>query len=201
MHNFTLISITGRVKLVPPEPADDEAVSILRSHPITRRYLQFLPPHISVEEIRARRESRENDPRILDFHVHVINEDGTTKFMGMSGIFNIDESNDSCEAGILIDPNTHRGGLATETLHTLLSWAFEERRFHRVTFETGVDNVGMRGWLEKVAGATLESEKRECWRIGPGKYIDVKGYSVLEREWKVHIKAEIDARVRKQMTA
>ena len=43
-HTMSLVSPTRRVKLTPSNPADDEAVTILRSHPITRRYLRFLPP-------------------------------------------------------------------------------------------------------------------------------------------------------------
>ena len=61
-----------------------------------------------------------------------------------------------------------------------------ERKFHRVTFETGADNLPMRGWLEKVAGARKESTKVGAWKDPSenGGYSDVTGYAILEDEWR-----------------
>jgi len=87
-------------------------------------------------------------------------------------------------------------GSATEILYTLLKYVFEERKFHRTTFETGVDNVNMGRWLQNVAGARLEAERKECWKEGDGKYTDVHSYAILEWEWADKIKARLEERIR-----
>lgn len=156
-----------------------------------------MPAEVSAEDIRNRRESRAENSAIVDFNVHRLDDHGTWKFVGMTGIFGIDTANDSCEVGIVVDPDTHGKGLATEVLCTLLTWVFEERKIHRATFETSVENVGMRGWLEKAAGARLEAERREAWNYGEGSYGDVCGYSILKWEWTGKIKANLEKRLLK----
>jgi RimJ/RimL family protein N-acetyltransferase len=190
-HTTALISPTKRVKLVPPKGDDDEAVSILRSHPLTRRYLRFLPTYNTIEDARIRRQSRAEDHSVVDFYIYVMNMDGTASFAGTTVIFNINETFESCEAGILISPDMQRRGLATESLYTLLEYAFGERKMHRATFETAEDNLPMRSWLEKVLEAKLEANRRDCWKEGEGKYTNVSGYSLLEWEWTGGVKEKL----------
>jgi len=166
-HQITLTSLTGRLKLVPPNAADDMAVSVLRSHPITRRYLRFLPEHFSVDEARIRREKIAADDRIIDFHAHLQNNDGTTTFIGMLGLLDIDVLNDSCAVGILVSPDHHRAGIATEVLYTLLNFVFEDRKLHRVKFETGADNdmMQVQKYLIYIHRELIKAELvRECGR-------------------------------------
>ncbi|KII90697.1 hypothetical protein PLICRDRAFT_541879 [Plicaturopsis crispa FD-325 SS-3] len=191
-HDVRLTSRTGRLTLRAPVEADDEAMAALRSHPRTREYLRFLPEHCSVADARARRESRARDESILDFIAHA--SDGGA-FVGTCTIYSIDPLNDSCWLGLLVDPAFHRGGYATEMLHALLRYVFEERSMHRVAFDTGIDNVAMRGWLENVAGAKHEFTWRECWKDGPGQWLDVVGYSILEREWRDTVKGNLERRL------
>ncbi|KAH8119771.1 acyl-CoA N-acyltransferase [Phellopilus nigrolimitatus] len=108
------------------------------------------------------------------------------KFIGMTGLFNIDRPNDSCSMGILIHPDYFRGGFATQVLYTLMVYAFEDdnQHMHRIVFETGADNIQMRGWLENVVGAQMEFRWREAWKAAPGQWIDAVGYSILEHEWR-----------------
>ncbi|KDR75775.1 hypothetical protein GALMADRAFT_248462 [Galerina marginata CBS 339.88] len=195
-HTTTLESPWKRIKLVPPSPSDDEAVAYCRTHPITRRFLRFLPEQMTVEEVRARRETRAEDKRMLDLHIHLCSEDGTTRFAGMSGYFNIDEFHSSCEAGIIISPDLQGINLATEVFYVLLRYIFEEKKFHRVVFETSADNTGMQGWLEKVACARLEAQRKECWKLLDGTFADVKGYAILDREWKDNIKMRLEVRMK-----
>lgn len=194
-HTLTIKSPTGRVLLVPPNDSDDQSVSIIRAHPATRRSLRFLPETFSVEDARLRRESRCENATIVDFHVHALDNAGIPTFAGMTGIFNLDERGHACEIGILISPDYHGKGLATDVLYTLLLWVFEDKKVHRVTFETGEDNKGMRHWLENVAVAKLEAERRECWPDGDGKYSDVMGYSILEWEWKDRVKSALQKKL------
>lgn len=200
-HQTVLISPSGKLKLIPPSSEEDEAISILRSHPITRKYLRIFPVHISVQEVAARRESRAEDPRIMDFYIHIIDQDGTGTFAGMTTIFNIDTMNKSCEAGILVPHDMYGKGIATETFYTLLQYAFEDLKLRRVTFETGADNIPMQRWFEEVAGARLEAERKECWvEIEEGKYTDVKGYAILDWEWRGRIRSRLEERLNHRMS-
>ncbi|PPQ93723.1 hypothetical protein CVT25_013064 [Psilocybe cyanescens] len=194
-HTVTLESPWKRVRLVPPTSSDDEIVSVCRTHPTTRQFLQFLPEHMTKEEAGLRREMRAEDKRIMDFHIH-FTESGTIRFAGMTGYFNLDEGNESCEVGMLIMPDLHGKNLATEVFYTLLQYIFEVRNLHRVTFETEANNVGMRSWFEKVAGARLEAERKEVWKYPTGVFVDVRGYAILEGEWKNHIKVRLEERLK-----
>ncbi|KAJ7771014.1 hypothetical protein DFH07DRAFT_804510 [Mycena maculata] len=100
-----------------------------------------------------------------------------------------------CEVGILINPAYFRGGLATDALYTVLVYVFEERGFHRAEFQTGSDNLAMRGWLER-AGVALEGTKRALW-TDPTTcgYTDVFLYSILEEEWTTTVKGRLEARM------
>lgn len=195
-HAVVLESPWKRIRLVPPLASDDKAVALCRTHPVTRQFLRFLPEHMTADEVRIRREARADDKRLLDLYVHYVENDGTTRFAGLSGYFNIDDSHASCEAGVIIVPGLHGQNLATEVLYALLRYIFEEQKYHRVTFETGADNEGMQGWLEKVAGARLEAERKQAWKQLDGTFVDVKGYAILDWEWRGYVKGRLESRLK-----
>ncbi|KAF8200952.1 acyl-CoA N-acyltransferase [Pholiota molesta] len=194
-HSTMLESPSHRIKLVPPSANDDEAAASCRTHPITRRFLRFLPDHMSLEDARIRRETRAEDKRIVDFNIHYLQDNGSVQFGGFCGYFNIDEQNNSCEAGIIVSPDLHGTGVATEAFYILLRHIFDDRKFHRTTFETGADNIPMQRWLEKVACARLEANRKQAWNNLDGSFVDVKGYAILETEWRDHVKAQLESRM------
>ncbi|KAJ7666002.1 acyl-CoA N-acyltransferase [Mycena polygramma] len=195
IFNETLTSLSGRVLLVPPTPSDDASMAALRSHPETRRYIPFFPENCTPEDARERRLSREPNAAIVDFSIYAVTPGSSPKFVGSTGIFDIDEAFKSCEAGVSISPDSFRGGYATDALHRVLAYAFEERKLHRVEFQTTSDNnVGMRGWLD-MAGATLEATQRESWPDGRGGYIDICVYGILEKEWRDTVKIRLEERI------
>ncbi|KAF9024862.1 acyl-CoA N-acyltransferase [Hymenopellis radicata] len=134
-----------------------------------------------------------------DYHVHIV-EEGIRKFVGMIGFRNLDEDNGSVEMGILLSPEFHGKGFGTETLYVLLCYLFEERRLHRVSFQTSVDNAQMRGWFDDVAGVTLEGISRELWRSVEDRnsYVDVAIYCILEQEWRDAVKKRLNQRLCKK---
>ncbi|KAJ6478710.1 acyl-CoA N-acyltransferase [Mycena vitilis] len=192
---ITLPSRSGRIVLVPPQDEHDVAVAALRSHPETRRYLPFLPAHVSVEQARAHRLKRAAEETRISFYIHLSSplSDNST-FVGNAAISHIDTASRSCHIGIIIDPGFARGGLATDTLHAVLAYVFEERKFHRAVFITAKENIGMRGWLD-MAGATLEATQREGWPDGKGGYIDRCVYGILEKEWRNTVKIRLEKRI------
>ncbi|KAJ7468027.1 acyl-CoA N-acyltransferase [Mycena latifolia] len=195
--NDSLPSKSRRISLVPPQEADDAAVAALRSHPDTRRYLRFWPGHVSVEEASEIRRKCDADPARITFNIHALASGSPPKFVGMTIMKDINNEFKSCELGVLICPEYFRGGFATDGLYTTLSYAFEERKLHRVTFYTATDNGGMRGWLDW-AGATLEGINRESWSDGSGGYTDVCLYSILSREWTETVKGRLEGRINRE---
>ncbi|KAJ3569860.1 hypothetical protein NP233_g4782 [Leucocoprinus birnbaumii] len=183
--------------LAPPDPALDDIVMVHRTHPETLKHLRVLPEQMTVEEVRVRREKRAEDPTLVDFYAFSVNEDGTRgELIGISGVFKIDPDQNSCEVGILVAPGKHEGGNGTEILYNVMKWLFEERKLHRATFETALDNIPMQRWLEKT-GVRLEAERKEAWRnMRTGGYEDVKGYALVESEWRERVKPNLEARIR-----
>ncbi|KAJ3514332.1 hypothetical protein NLJ89_g2438 [Agrocybe chaxingu] len=194
-HSVTLESPWKRIKLVPPSSLDDQEAASCRTHPTTRRYLRFLPEHMTEDEARVRRETRAEDPRVFDLIIYLNQENGMTRFAGFTGYFNLDENHSSCEVGIIVSPDLHGKNIATETLYLMLRYIFEEKGLHRATLRTGSDNIGMQGWLKKTAGARLESEEKECWKQPDGTFQDVRGYAILDWEWRDNVKARLEGRM------
>jgi len=208
---ITIYSQDKRVRLATPSSVEDADVSVVRSDPLARRYLRFMPP-ITVEGVKERRESRAQDPHILDFNVFLLQQDYSPstdtetsssssssqtpqgELIGMTGVFNIDDLQKSCEMGILLSPKVHGTGISTVVLYTIMKYIFEERKFHRVTLETGEDNMPMRGWLEKY-GVRCEATRLEAWTDGNGGWTDVKGYAVLDREWVEVVKPNLEKKL------
>lgn len=205
LPHFTLKSPSGRVVLVPSAQEFDKEVATLRTHPATRRYLSFFPEELSLEGAAALREGRKNEESCIDFTIIVFQPpaiDGTEpepRFAGQIGLFHLDHTQKSCAAGILVHPDFHRGGVATEALYLLLKLAFEDENFrmHRVIFETSPINVAMRGWLESFE-IQHEFTFREAWKaINKDEWEDVVGYSVLEKEWQEAVKDRLESRIKR----
>ncbi|KAJ7180453.1 acyl-CoA N-acyltransferase [Mycena filopes] len=202
-----IASKSGRISLFPPTKPNDTFVAELRQHPETRRYLHYYPERFSADDARTLRLSRANDTTRVDFHIQTGNDTGTNEldgapvgiFVGTTTIFHIETKHgSSCEVGILISPAYFRGGLATDALYTLLVYVFEDLKLNRAEFNTGVDNLAMRGWLGK-AGATLEGTQRQLW-LDPGVgYTDVCKYSVLQEEWRTTVKGRLEAMIERSL--
>ncbi|KIK66790.1 hypothetical protein GYMLUDRAFT_157247 [Collybiopsis luxurians FD-317 M1] len=191
-----LASRTGRIKLVKAVEENDAAVAALRSHPETRKHLRYFPEHYSIDEARELREKRAADESLQEFHVLRCEKDGSTSFIGGTMMFHMDTTHKSCEVGILMSPDVHRTGFATDVLFTLFSYIFEVLEMHRLYMKTDSGNVGMRGWLENVAGARKEIHEKEAW-VDPinGGYNDVVGYSILEWEWRDRVKGALERKL------
>ncbi|KAJ7572027.1 acyl-CoA N-acyltransferase [Mycena floridula] len=169
------------IDLVPPSEAEDEAVALLRAHPETLRYLPILPAKFTVADARERRERQAKLDNCFRFHIHVGDK---AVFGGTTGLHTIEKESNSCH------------NVGTEALYLVLEFAFETRGLHRATFGTGVNNVRMRGWLEKIAGIRLEGIMRDAWKhTDKDVYYDMASYSILEGEWRDGVKERLRARL------
>ncbi|KAL0956475.1 hypothetical protein HGRIS_002621 [Hohenbuehelia grisea] len=195
-QSLSFKSFTGRLLITSPNAADDGNVAILRTRPETRKYLRFLPEVFSAEDTRARRESRSKDPNVIDLYVYTLDASQKPTLAGMTGIFHIDNDHESCEVGIVISPDVYAKSFGTEALHSVLTFAFEEKGLHRAVFQTSADNVAMRGWLEKVAEARQEGHIKECWKLGPGEWCDAVSYGILAVEWTSRVKQRLEEKMK-----
>lgn len=145
-HSIQLKSPTGRIHLLPMSEADDPNVSTLRAHPITRQFLRFLPEKFTIDDARELREKAARDfETTTQFKIVVHDENGAVSnpFAGMMGTFRLDAANNSVEIGLLVAPDLHRQGVATEGIYTILAYVFEDKKLHRAHFVTGADNISM----------------------------------------------------------
>jgi len=180
----------GRIVLThPAPPSDDSATHRLYTHPHTLKYLPFWRGDKSLEQVTARRELRANDPEgFRDFRIHLVHPSpGSPDLIGTVGFIFTNHANDSSELGIIIAPEVHKAGYASEAIYLLLEHGFTSTEqggvgLNRVQFTTAAMNTPMRRWLEDALGATHESTLREAWKSGD-EYIDAIGYSILRREW------------------
>ena len=75
----------------------------------------------------ARRERRARDSTVVGLDGFLCDDEGINpRFIAITGLFNIDAMNETCSVGILIHPDYSRGGYVTQTLYTVLKFAFED---------------------------------------------------------------------------
>ncbi|KAG8925377.1 hypothetical protein FRC02_009712 [Tulasnella sp. 418] len=191
-----LSSIGKRVILYHPVPEDtDVQVKALYESESTRKYIRALPAVWPLETVRANREKRTANPLNIDFAIYYNKSqdagDGeehpsNSQFAGLCNL-TVNPLNSSAQAGIYIAGEYQSLHLASEALHALISHGFTKESdggpgLHRIAFETAVDNVQMRGWLERTLEIEKEYVHREAWR-DPKGWLDLVGYAILDHEW------------------
>ena len=204
INDITLITPSGRFRLEPPLAKYDAELAILRSHPEARKYLPYLPEHLTTEEARNWRREKTKIESNMNLHILLCDGDSEPKFIGQTGIFKIDTVNRSASVGICLHPDYFRTGVGTEVLYTVMKYGFEEspHQFHRLTYETSGTNVMMRGWLEKVAGIKHEFTLREAWVIRDGGgWVDCVGYTLFEQDWYGEVKGRLEERMNRSLKA
>jgi RimJ/RimL family protein N-acetyltransferase len=101
--------------------------------------------------------------------------------VGKVVIFGIDENHGNGELACWITPEEQGNGYASEATALMITYAFEERRLHRLRARALVTNTASRTTLEGL-GLTQEGIQRDA-KFMDGEYVDTAFYSVLEDEW------------------
>ncbi|ORX95644.1 acyl-CoA N-acyltransferase [Basidiobolus meristosporus CBS 931.73] len=97
--------------------------------------------------------------------------------------------------GIILHYPFQGKGYATEVLYLTLWYAFEVLHMHRMLVQTTEPNEGMRGWMEKLCGVSVESVRRECIRLNESTWVNSWDYSILENEWRDLVKPRIEKKL------
>lgn len=106
---------------------------------------------------------------------------GQNKIIGTAGLFRFQPENLRAEIGYMFLAEHHGKGLASEAVHTILSYAFNVLRLHSV--EAVIDPANLPSEKVLVAnGFSKEGHFREnCY--WEGRYLDSVIYSILDREY------------------
>lgn len=157
---------------------EEEDLPFLRdtiNDPAVRRYLPNRSP-INLAQERDFFESvicSDEDINLL------ICADGAA--VGTIGLHPATAVSGSGEIGLFLAPDYWKNGYGTAAASLLTTWAFTERRFHRICARVLDGNVGSQRIWEKL-GYRHEAIHREA-DFNEGAYVDVHWYAILSDEW------------------
>jgi len=110
----------------------------------------------------------------------VVTTTGESDSVGFVSLFDVNETSGRAELALWITPAERGNGYATAAGEVMLSYAFEERRFNRVTAGALATNAASRRVLEKL-GFEREGSLREYF-YAKGEYVDRIVYGLLASE-------------------
>lgn len=167
---------------------------IVTLRPIEREDLEFIRALINDPEIEEsivgwawpiskKDEERWYDSfRNSDASVRYVIETEADGVVGLTGIMDIDWKNGSAHgAGIRVKKDVHSRGIATDAYMTILRFAFEELRLHRMSTSAFEDNFASLKFQEK-CGFRKEGITREVV-FKQGKFKNVVNMGILAKEY------------------
>ncbi|WP_427180779.1 GNAT family N-acetyltransferase [Paenibacillus sp. TC-CSREp1] len=101
----------------------------------------------------------------------------TGKLIGRGGIFDLDESMQSCELGYAIGSTYWGKGLAVEAMQPVMDYCFEQLGCNRVQGKCNAGNIGSARVMEKL-GMVQEGLLRKQLKI-KGVFTDQKLYALI----------------------
>lgn len=163
-----------QVTLHPLEREDLPFVQKHRNHPEVRRSLGRIQPQ-SAESLEGDFEGYMQEGVNL-----LVCRDGEP--VGFVALFDWVESAGRVEVAYWIAPEEQGNGYAKEAVSHAISYAFDDRRCHKVIAGAHATNQTSRGLLETL-GFQQEGRLRDHVFLG-GEYVDAIRYGLLEPEWR-----------------
>jgi ribosomal-protein-alanine N-acetyltransferase len=103
------------------------------------------------------------------------------KLIGTCGYLIINENHKFAEIGYVLSRKYWNKGVVTEAVEEVIRHSFEILNMNRIQICSAVNNIASSRVAEKV-GMKFEGILRERF-IMKGRYVDVKIYSLLKKEW------------------
>lgn len=167
-----------RVTLRTIEEEDLQFLRETLNEPEVRRYLGQQTP-TNMHQEREWFEERGSSDESVNLLV-CVGEDGTDP-AGTVGFGPADAADGSAELGLFLAPDYWGQGYGTEAARLATTYAFAERRLHRMVARAVAENAASCRIWEKL-GFREEGRFREAAFHG-GEYRDVVYYAVLADEW------------------
>jgi RimJ/RimL family protein N-acetyltransferase len=163
-----------QISLHPLEREDLPFIQTYRNHPDVRQKLGRIQPQNS-EDLEGDFEGYMQEGVNL-----LVCTDGEP--VGFVALFNWTESAGRVEIAYWISPDEQGNGYATEAVSHAITYAFDDRRCHKIFAGAHATNEGSRKLLEKL-GFQQEGRLREHVFFD-GEWVDTIRYGLLVDEWQ-----------------
>lgn len=173
---------TKRLLIRPISLSDLEKIHELHSLPETDKFNTLgIPENISQTEsiVKDWIEKNEQD-KDLTFKVELIE---SKEFIGLISLIFGKPKFKTAEVWYKFHSDFWNNGYATESLHKISDFGFNELKLHRIEAGCAVDNVGSIRVLEKV-GMTREGRKRKVLPLKDG-WSDNFEYAILSTDYLI----------------
>lgn len=111
----------------------------------------------------------------------VIADKNSDEYIGDVGVFDYDNYHNRIEIGFKLRKEYWGRGIMSNCISILLKFCFLQKNVNRVHAMVDTNNIGCARTLEK-SGFKLEGILRE-YEFENGKYVDLKVFSILKREY------------------
>lgn len=173
-----------RLNLRPINLSDLKNIHQLHSLPETDEFNTLgIPESIEQTKVILGQWISENQKEKNQSYTFVI--ELNQQFVGLIALNLGKEQYKNAEIWYKLHINFWNKGFATETLKTLISFAFNDLNLHRITAGCAVENKGSNRVLEK-AGMILEGRKRQVLPLKTG-WSDNFEYAILETDFRNNI--------------
>jgi [ribosomal protein S5]-alanine N-acetyltransferase len=170
-----------RLNLRPINLSDLNNIHQLHSLPETDEFNTLgIPENIEETKVILDQWISENQKEKNQIYTFVI--EFQQQFVGLITLNLGKEKYKNAEFWYKLHANFWNKGFATEALKTLINFAFNDLKLHRITAGCAVENKGSIRVLEKV-GMTLEGRKRQILPLKTG-WSDNFEYAILETEFR-----------------
>lgn len=161
-----------------PTLDDVEELVILKNNKAASRLLGGNTPTYTVEGLKGWVEFHNNNEEEL---LLVVYDETVQKLIGHVGLYKVDMIAKKAEYGILLADDNSRGkGYGTMCTKTLINYAFDVLKLHKVTAEVLIENKASEAMFKKCGFKTDGILRDDCYKNN--QYYDVLTMSVFENE-------------------
>lgn len=170
-----------RLRLREVRPSDADALFAIHSDPVVMRYWSY-PAWTTLAQAEEKIRDIQRQRREESILVWAIAEPDSDRLIGTCAVFYLNLVQGRCEIGYSLHRDWHGQGLASEALHSMITYLFEQLQLRRI--EADVDPRNTSSWrlLEKL-GFVREGLLRERWTVNDER-CDTALYGLLRKDYR-----------------
>jgi len=154
---------TPDLHLRPLNMADTEAMFAILSDVQSMKYWSHAPATDISVAVKTLTEDLESDAK-GDTLCWAVTLKGKDELIGKCILFQFNHANRRAEIGFILNRNYWRQGLMHQALESVIAFAFDILKLHRIEADTDTENAGSLALLEKL-GFEREGLFRERWFV------------------------------------